>query len=385
MNDKSKSQKKDSKIEVNKAETKQTGKKTETKKTESKKSAAKKSDVNKSDVKKVDAKKAEAKEVDSKLKKDTKKGLGKGLGKCLGKGINNLIPQSQVETEKKAEKPEEKVVVKEVVKEVIVKEPAETTLRLSLIEPNKGQPRKEFNEDALIELADSIKQYGIIQPIIVQKNGAYYEIIAGERRWRAAKLAGLKEVPVVIKDFSNQEKMEIALIENIQREDLNPIEEAKAYEELIEEFGFTHDKLAERISKSRAAITNVLRLLHLDAKVQDMVIERKLTMGHARALIAIENKDVQHELALKVFDEKLSVRETERLIKKYKEDKKPVLPAKKTAADLYYEQYEEKISSVFGTSVKIKNSSKNKGKIEIQYNTREELERIYDLINKKAR
>ena len=234
----------------------------------------------------------------------TSKGLGRGLGKKgLGKGIGALIPE------------DDDVKVKEVIKEVIVKEPADTKIRISLIEPNKEQPRKAFDEDALIELAESIKQYGILQPLLVQKKGDFYEIIAGERRWRAAKLAGLKEVPVIIKDYTTQEVMEIALIENIQREDLNPIEEARAYQRLISDYRLKQDEVAERVAKSRAAITNSLRLLKLDERVQNMVMEGKLSNGHARTIIGIEDPDKQYEIALKIFDEKLSVRETERLMK----------------------------------------------------------------------
>jgi ParB family chromosome partitioning protein len=218
----------------------------------------------------------------------TSKGLGRGLGKKgLGKGIGALIPE------------DDDVKVKEVIKEVIVKEPADTKIRISLIEPNKEQPRKAFDEDALIELAESIKQYGILQPLLVQKKGDFYEIIAGERRWRAAKLAGLKEVPVIIKDYTTQEVMEIALIENIQREDLNPIEEARAYQRLISDYRLKQDEVAERVAKSRAAITNSLRLLKLDERVQNMVMEGKLSNGHARTIIGIEDPDKQYEVALK--------------------------------------------------------------------------------------
>ena len=211
--------------------------------------------------------------------KSSSKTKGKG---GLGRGISNLI---NVEEKKK----EDNVVVKEVVKEVKV--PVETKVKLSLIEPNKDQPRKAFDEDALIELSESIKQYGVLQPLLVQKKDDYYEIIAGERRWRAAKLAGVKEVPVVIKDYSTQEVMEIALIENIQREDLNPIEEARAYQRLIKDYRLKQDEVAEKVSKSRAAITNALRLLKLDERVQDMVIEGKISSGHARTILSIDDNE----------------------------------------------------------------------------------------------
>lgn len=299
----------------------------------------------------------------------TSKGLGRGLGKKgLGKGIGALIPE------------DDDVKVKEVIKEVIVKEPADTKIRISLIEPNKEQPRKAFDEDALIELAESIKQYGILQPLLVQKKGDFYEIIAGERRWRAAKLAGLKEVPVIIKDYTTQEVMEIALIENIQREDLNPIEEARAYQRLISDYRLKQDEVAERVAKSRAAITNSLRLLKLDERVQNMVMEGKLSNGHARTIIGIEDPDKQYEIALKIFDEKLSVRETERLMKALSKPEKET--RLKPANDFVYRDIEDKIKKIMGTKVVIKNRNNNKGKIEIDYYSQEELERIYDMLKR---
>jgi ParB family chromosome partitioning protein len=289
--------------------------------------------------------------------------------KGLGRGLSNLILESP---------DEENVVVKEVVKEVVVKEPTEMKLRISQIEPNREQPRKMFDEDALIELSESIKQYGVLQPLLVQKKDDYYEIIAGERRWRAAKLAGVKEVPVVIKDYSSQEVMEIALIENIQREDLNPIEEAQAYQRLIKEYNLKQDEVAEKVSKSRAAITNSLRLLKLDPRVQEMVMEGKLSNGHARTIIGIEDGDKQYQVAQKIFDEKLSVRETEKLMK---ELSKPAKTEKeKPENDFVYRDIEEKIKKIMGTQVVIKNKSNNKGKIEIEYYSQAELERIYEML-----
>ena len=268
----------------------------------------------------------------------------------LGRGISNLI---NVDDEN--EKKEDNVVVKEGVKEVKV--PSETKVKVSLIEPNKDQPRKAFDEDALIELSESIKQYGVLQPLLVQKKDNYYEIIAGERRWRAAKLAGVKEVPVVIKDYSSQEVMEIALIENIQREDLNPIEEAKAYQRLIKDYRLKQDEVAEKVSKSRAAITNSLRLLKLDERVQDMVMEGKISSGHARTIISIEDKDKQYMIAQKIFDEKLSVREVEKLMKTLEapEKKEKKLPAN----DFVYRDLEQKLKNIMGTQVIIKNKSNN--------------------------
>lgn len=301
----------------------------------------------------------------------TKK-TGKGLGKGLGRGIGNLIPEET--------KDEKDVVVKEVVKEVVVKEPAEVKVRISQVEPNKEQPRKYFDEDALIELSESIKQYGVLQPLLVQKKDNYYEIIAGERRWRAAKLAGVKEVPVVIKDYSDQEVMEIALIENIQREDLNPIEEAQAYQRLIKDYRLKQDEVAEKVSKSRAAITNSLRLLKLDKRVQEMVMEGKLSNGHARTIISIEDGDKQYAIAQKIFDEKLSVREVEKLMRE--QDKKGKQPKELPENDFVYRDLEEKLSKSLGTQVTIKNKSNNKGKIEIQYYSQSELERILEFLPK---
>ena len=301
----------------------------------------------------------------------TKK-TGKGLGKGLGRGIGNLIPDET--------KDEKDVVVKEVVKEVVVKEPAEVKVRISQVEPNKEQPRKYFDEDALIELSESIKQYGVLQPLLVQKKDNYYEIIAGERRWRAAKLAGVKEVPVVIKDYSDQEVMEIALIENIQREDLNPIEEAQAYQRLIKDYRLKQDEVAEKVSKSRAAITNSLRLLKLDKRVQEMVMEGKLSNGHARTIISIEDGDKQYAIAQKIFDEKLSVREVEKLMRE--QDNKGKQPKELPENDFVYRDLEEKLSKSLGTQVTIKNKSNNKGKIEIQYYSQSELERILEFLPK---
>ena len=236
-------------------------------------------------------------------KTSSSKSSSKGLGKGLGRGINALIPEEPAETNEKV-----------IVKEVVVKEPAETKVRLSQVEPNREQPRKMFDEDALIELSESIKQYGVLQPLLVQKKDNYYEIIAGERRWRAAKLAGVKEVPVVIKDFSSQEVMEIALIENIQREDLNAIEEAQAYQTMMEKLKLTQNELAKRIGKSRTHITNTLRLLHLPEKIQEYVLDGSLSMGHARALITLD-KERALKIAKRVIDEKLSVRDVENIVK----------------------------------------------------------------------
>lgn len=260
----------------------------------------------------------------------------------------------------------------------------ETFLRLSEIEPNRTQPRRNFDEDALMELADSIKQYGIIQPIVVQKKGKRYEIIAGERRWRAARKAGLLEVPVIIKEFAPEDIFAIALIENIQRQDLNPIEEAQAYKRLLQEHNLKQDELAEKVAKNRVTITNSMRLLKLDERVQQMLIDNMLTGGHARALLAIEDKEEQHTLALQVFDEKLSVRETESLVKKTlgKDEKKPETQKQGIDDSVIYREIENRMKNILGTKVEIKKKANNKGKIEIEYYSMEELERLIDLINR---
>lgn len=254
-------------------------------------------------------------------------------------------------------------------------------VKLTKVEPSREQPRKQFDADALQELAESIKQFGVLQPLLVQKKEDYYEIIAGERRWRASKLAGLKEVPVIVKEFTEQEAVEISLIENIQREDLNPIEEAMAYKRLMEEFHLKQDAIAERVSKSRTVVTNSMRLLKLDDRVQQMLIDEMISTGHARALLALESKDAQAEAAVKVFDEKLSVRETERLVKELlnpvqKKEEKP----KNQAEELVYKNLEEKIKQIIGSKVAINRRTDNKGKIEIEYYSQEELERIVELL-----
>ena len=288
----------------------------------------------------------------------------------LGKGLDSLIPKQS--SEKKAAK---EVKPETIVKTVVKKE--EVKLRITEVEPNREQPRKKFDEDALIDLADSIRQHGILQPLLVQKREGYYEIIAGERRWRAAKMAGLKEVPVIIRDYTDQEIVEISLIENIQREDLNPIEEALAFKRLLTEFDLKQDEVAERVSKSRTAVTNSLRLLKLDERVQQMVIDEMISTGHARALLAVEDKDLQYKLAMKVFDEKLSVREIERMMQLLsKEDKQE----KKEPENLFvYQDIEEKMKALLGTKVSINHKANNKGKIVIDYYSNDELERILDL------
>ena len=281
----------------------------------------------------------------------------------LGKGLDTLIPS------KKVEEP-----VSTVVK-------SEEMVDINSIEPNKEQPRKLFNEDSLIELSESIKQHGIVQPLVVTKKDGYFKIIAGERRWRAAKLAGLKKVPVVVKDYSPQEIMEIALIENIQREDLNPVEEATAYQRLIQEYNLKQDEVAERVSKSRTAITNSLRLLKLDERVQNMLIEENISSGHARALLAIKDAELQYEMAMKIFDEKLSVRETEKLIKAMGKESNPKRKREELKNDFVYRDLEEKLKIITGTKVTINRKSEQAGRIEIEYYTPEDLEKIVALLN----
>ena len=243
----------------------------------------------------------------------------------------------------------------------------------------KVQPRKNFDEDSLLELAESLKQYGMLQPLLVQDKKGYYEIVAGERRWRAAKLAGLKEIPVIIKKLTDQEIVEISLIENIQRENLNPIEEALAYKRLLNEFNLKQDEVAERVSKSRTAVTNAIRLLKLDERVQRMVIDDLLTTGHARALLAIADPEKQYLLAQQIFDEKLSVRETEKLVKKLQKPKLESTKKLENDMTVFYEDMEQKLKNIMGTKVSIHQKDKEKGKIEIEYYTSDELERIMEL------
>lgn len=284
--------------------------------------------------------------------------------------------------EKIVEKPVEKIVEKVVEKPVekIVEKPVEQTLKLNLIEPNSEQPRKNFDEESLQELADSIKQYGILQPLIVQKKGNHYEIIAGERRWRAAKLAGITDVPVLIREYDKQQTMEIALIENVQRADLNPIEEAQAFQQLIQEFHLTQEEIANRVSKNRATITNSMRLLKLDVRVQDMLADGKISSGHARALLGLEEGERQYQVAVKITEEKLSVRDVEKLVKMMNRPPKEKKPGKGPDIDLIYRQVEDKLKSIMGTKVVINQKDKNKGRIEIEYYSQEELERLIELM-----
>lgn len=294
----------------------------------------------------------------------------------LGKGLDSLIPDR---SDKAVKKPVKQENVTQPEKQGIVNESGEMLIKINQVEPNREQPRKDFDEDALLELADSIKQFGVLQPLVVQKKKDYYEIIAGERRWRAAKLAGLKEIPVIIKNYTDQEIVEISLIENIQRENLNPIEEAMAYKRLLEEFSLKQDEVAERVSKSRTAVTNSMRLLKLSEKVQRMIVDDMITTGHARALLAIDDEEQQYILANKIFDEKLSVRETEKLVKALKNPKKEQ-KIEKVEHTFIYDNLEEKMKNIIGTKVNVSPKANGKGKIEIEYYSEDELERIFDLI-----
>lgn len=289
--------------------------------------------------------------------------------KGLGKGLDSLIPDNK---QTRTVKSDDSIIKGE-------SKSGEQMMKINDVEPNREQPRKKFEEDALLELSDSIKQFGVIQPLIVQKRKDYYEIIAGERRWRAAKMAGLKEVPVIVKEYTEQEIVEISLIENIQRENLNPIEEAMAFKKLLQEFNLKQDEVAERVSKSRTAVTNSMRLLKLDDRVQQMIVDDMISTGHARALLAIDEKEQQFELANRVFDEKLSVRETEKLVKDLK-NPKIKKEKKKIEYEFIYDDLANKMKEVMGTKVSISSKGNGKGKIEIEYYSDIELERVFDMI-----
>lgn len=290
----------------------------------------------------------------------------------LGKGLDSLIPVVETPVSTKKKKENDINALKEGEAPVMVK--------ITKVEPNRQQPRKKFDEDALLELADSIKQYGLLQPILVQDRKTYYEIIAGERRWRASKLAGLKEVPVIIRNYSEQEIVEISLIENIQREDLNPIEEAQAYKRLLTEFNLKQDEVADRVSKSRTAVTNSMRLLKLCDEVQQMVIENMITTGHARAILSVEDPTEQYALAQRIFDEKLSVREVEKLVRNLGKPAKEKKNVDKSM-DVIYEDIQEKLKNTLGTKVAITSKGNGTGKIEIEFYSNEELERLIDIFN----
>ena len=297
------------------------------------------------------------------------------IKKGLGRGLDMLIPKEDTHSRMDESKREESSQAEE----NDIKYDVEIDIRK--IEPNREQPRKQFDEDAIEDLAESIKQFGVIQPLIVKKKHDYYEIIAGERRWRASKKAGLKKVPVIIKEYDDREILKISLIENLQREDLNPIEEAQAYQKLQEEYGLKQDEIAASVSKSRTAITNTMRLLKLDERVQKMVMDNLISSGHGRTLIPVEDKEMQYETACKIMDENLSVREAEQLVKKIlnhkEEDKKE---EKQTERNEMFHFFETRMKDILGSKVTIKNRKNNKGRIEIEYYSEDELERLIDLI-----
>ena len=299
-----------------------------------------------------------------------KKGLGRGLGAIFGEDVVKESNEELANTKKAISSPREET-------------GGEIMVKVSLIEPNRDQPRKDFNEEELQELAESIKNYGVLQPLLVQKKGTSYELIAGERRWRAAKLAGLREVPVVLREYNKQQAMEIALIENVQRSDLNPIEEAQAYQQLVKEFHLTQEEIAVRVSKNRATITNAMRLLKLDSQIQDLLIKGMISSGHARALLSLEDGQLQKKAAQEILDRGLSVRETEKLVKKMGKDLSPKEEKAEKRDDALtpiFRELEERMKSIMGTKVSIHNKDKNKGRIEIEYYSEAELERIVEMI-----
>jgi len=281
--------------------------------------------------------------------------MGKKFG--LGKGLGALIPEQEEEKEKGALK-----------------------IPINKIKSNTEQPRKAFHNESIVELAESIKHHGIIQPLILKQDGDNYLIVAGERRWRAAKMAGIKEVPAVVMELTNKQVLEISLIENIQREDLNPIEEAVAYKKLLSEFELTQEELSRVMGKSRAAITNIMRLINLDTRVQEYIIEGVLSEGHGRTLLGIKDGDLQYEIAQRVIDDEMSVRELERVIKNIASEKENIEPKEEKELNSYYKDVRDKLQDYFGTKVNL-SSKKNKGKIEIEYYSSEDLQRILDIIN----
>ena len=297
----------------------------------------------------------------------------------LGKGLDALIPESLGNVSSKKAEPKAR-------QEKTEKLEGETIVNITKVEPNREQPRKNFDEDALEELAESIKQFGLLQPILVQDRKSYYEIIAGERRWRAAKKAGLKEVPVIIKNLTDQEIVEISLIENIQREDLNPIEEAQAYKRLLTEFNLKQDEVADRVSKSRTAVTNSMRLLKLCDEVQQMIINGMISTGHARALIGIEDPEEQYNIAQKIFDEKLSVRDVEKLVKnigKPSTTKLRIPNETDKSLEIIYQDIEDRLKEKLSTKVSISGKGNGAGKIEIEFYNHDDLDKLVDMLTKQ--
>lgn len=348
---------------------------TEIKKTENTSSEKRKVSSPKKASGRVTAEKTPEKEAEKKVRKTTVRVSEKRTVNTAEKnGKRTAIKPAGEAENKTVRKTEENSSVRDEVRE------NEIMVRLSLVEPNREQPRKAFSDDTVSELADSIRQYGIITPLIVQKKNDHYEIIAGERRWRAAKEAGLKEIPVLIRDYSSQEAAEIAIIENIQREDLNPMEEASAYRKLMDDFNLNQEEVATKVSKSRAAVANAMRLLKLDSRVQDMVRNGMLSEGHARAILGLENPESQVEIAEKVIDEHLNVRQTEQLVKNSGRQK----TVSKKTVDPQWESIvsglSERLKAVLGTKVAINQKTKKKGVIEIEYYSGDDLERLYELL-----
>lgn len=281
---------------------------------------------------------------------------------ALGKGLSALIPEDIVESDQQYEN-------------------GKILIPLNEIKNDNNQPRKTFDSDKITELTESIKTHGIIQPLILRKSDdGFYIIVAGERRWRAAKMAGLKDVPAIVMELSEKNILEISLIENIQRQDLNPIEEALAYKKLLSEFSLTQDDLSKRIGKSRTAITNTIRLMNLDTRVQQYIIEGIITEGHGRTLLGIKDKNLQYELSQKAIDERLSVRELERVVKRVLDGKATEKKEVTDELNPYYKEIKNQLQDYLGTKVSISNKN-NKGKIEIEYYSEDDLQRILDIIN----
>lgn len=320
-----------------------------------------------------------------------KRGLGRGLDAMIPNKISNKTsdPASERTSKKSSDhlsdKPSDNEEAKKAVQAVTEQEKqlaadgTRMVVDILKVDRNKKQPRKKFDETALDELADSIRQFGILQPLLVTKKGDIYEIVAGERRWRAARLAGLKEVPVILREFTDLEIAEISLIENLQRQDLNPIEEAQAFKRLKEEHGMTDDQIAEKVSKSRAAITNSMRLLKLDGRVQDMVIDEQISMGLARALLGVEDGDKQYEMAQDAFDRRMSVRDVEKLVKQLNAPKKSAKQKQDlTQYQLQFDEYAEKLAGALGVKVAVTLKDRNIGRLEIDFYNTDDFERLYD-------
>ena len=315
-----------------------------------------------------------------------KGGLGRGLDAMIPNKIANTVPNTTVENTADAARAAEAdqaakmaaAIALQNAKAPIV-DGTRAVVDILKVDRNKKQPRKRFDETQLEELADSIRQFGILSPILVTQKGDFYEIVAGERRWRAARLAGLKEVPVIIRDFTEKEIAEISLIENLQRTDLNPIEEAQAYKRLKDEYGMTDDQIAERVSKSRAAITNSMRLLKLDSRVQDMVIDEQISMGQARALLGVEDNEKQYEMAQDAFDKRMSVRDVEKMVKQHNAPKKEEKKKQDlTQYQLQFDEYAQKLTEALGVKVAVTLKDKNTGRLEIDFYNTDDFEHLYD-------